>query len=75
MKHKLTIIFTLLAAPLVLAKLIDVHLPSGEELYIEHMREQDRENRRAFDTLKDESASDDQKAEAKNTLVDNGVMA
>lgn len=75
MKKKLTIIFTLIATPLVLAKLIDVHLPCKEEMYMEYTKERDRENREAFDTLKDESATEEKKAEAEHTLMDNGAMA
>jgi hypothetical protein len=75
MRKKLTIVFTLIATPFVLAKLIDVHLPSSEEIYIEHMKERNRENNQAWDKINDKDSSEAEKAEAYDTLMNNGEMA
>jgi len=75
MKKKSTIIFTLLSTTFVFARLVDIHIPSSEELYIELMKERDQENRQAERTLEDRDSSEEDKVRAYNTLLDNGKRA
>ncbi len=75
MRKKLTIALTLIATPFVLAKLIDVHLPSPEEMQMEQNRDRNNESKEAWDILNDKEASEDDKNRAQHTLMDNGEMA
>lgn len=75
MYQKIVIILSLCATPFVLGKLIDVHLPTRDDFQLEHMREKQRETQKAYETYRDESASEEDRAKAVETLVNNGVMA
>lgn len=75
MKKRILIAIGLLATPFIFSKVLDVHVPTSEEFYLQEMHEKNRENQKAFDTIYDEKSTEEDKSKAYETLLNNGAMA